>query len=426
MSENLIYNGDFSQGTTSWAGTNLSVSNGVCTCTGNLSQSSGGNIYVPVSSSYQYKLTFDLKITSDDGSHNFYICLQPQDNKKSYISPSYTNDPIGSGANTTLAAALNNGDTTVTLTDGSKWSTGSSTTNVGICSSLAWGYGRATQMQGFSSRSGNTVTLRAAWSKGSFAAGTKVKQFNDGSVYYYPITIAHANLPTTWTTYTHTFYGGNTMRYSCQYFVFSTLGYSHTYQIRNIRLECLNAPQRAFYGNPGTIHTLKNGQLTATNFDETSMRIRYIRDTTAGNSVNTDNHWNEIQVFNTVGENIAWGKDVKLYLNGTLKQTFTNSVATDGVINAQYIYISHAGANQAVIDLGFVEDITQIKIWHYYSDGRTYYSNRTEVSVDGTNWYTVYFGQKPETINGNIITLSSQYAAFQKRGIIYTNELYEY
>lgn len=41
------------------------------------------------------------------------------------------------------------------------------------------------------------------------------------------------------------------------------------------------------------------------------------------------------------------------------------------------------------VDLGAVMLIDRVKVWHYYPDGRTYYSPRTEVSEDGANWTVV-------------------------------------
>jgi len=74
--------------------------------------------------------------------------------------------------------------------------------------------------------------------------------------------------------------------------------------------------------------------------------------------------------------------------NGT---TFTNSVATDGIINNSYISVN-SGTKYITLDLGKPQWIQKIIIWHYFKDGRTYHNNITEVSLDGENWYTVYEG----------------------------------
>ncbi|MDT4867499.1 hypothetical protein FQZ97_1024130 [compost metagenome] len=53
-----------------------------------------------------------------------------------------------------------------------------------------------------------------------------------------------------------------------------------------------------------------------------------------------------------------------------------------------------------------------VKVWHYYADGRTYYATKTEVSVDGTNWNTIFdsatSGTYPETSAGKTHTFPMQ------------------
>lgn len=415
-STNLVYNGNFSNGTDSWSGTNISVTGDVVTLTGDLLQNVKYSI--PVANGRTYRLTFDIKFNTKD-SNSFYIALRPLDNNKQVISIANTYKPWAN-TETTLASALANGATTVTLTNGANWKT-DTYSRIGICDKLAWGYNRATYSLGWSTISGNTITLKSAWAGGSYAAGTKVCEFRDGSVYYYPWYNSSANLPTDWTTYSVTFNGGNSMRYSCQYFQFSTLGYSHNYSMRNIKIECISDYQVPInHDYEITPSITKQGIVFAGNFINVGMPVRYVRDSTSGNSVNSYNHWNEFQIFNYVGENIAWGKNVTV--NGT---TFSNSVVTDGTVNSSYIYPG-TGTKTAQIDLGYIEHIDSIKIWHYYPDGRTYNNNVTEVSVDGSNWITVYSGQKPETSSGNEILLSPDKMSISKTGMISAYEFIEY
>ena len=410
---NLIYNGDFSLGLNGWRPTTATISNGVFTCTGDMYQYGTG--LIPIVNGAKYRLSFDIKFDNIvSTSSTWLIALRTYDNTKNHIAIASTYKAI-SNCDTTLAAALNNGDTTVTLTNATNWPTSRTNQLVGIFNKLAWGYNRATCYQPYSSKSGNVITLKAAWSQGNFAAGTKVAECEYGSTYYYPVSIPVASMPTEWTTYTKEFIGGNSMRYSCQYFMFSTLGYAHTYSIRNLRIERIDDIQLNHFGNKDSDLT-KNGLLKSSEFNDIGMPIRYIRDTINGSTANTANHWCEFEVYNYVGENIAWGRDVKL---GTT--TYSNSVATDGIINNSYIQ----GNPTLTFDIGYIENIHKIKIWHYYPDGRTYYNNVTEVSADGTNWFTVYQGQKPETAAGNEIILSAKEALIKKNGEIFANEIIE-
>ena len=419
---NLIYNGDFSKGVATWTTTagasNISASNGVLTVnTGDMYQSDKTYMF-PVASGRTYKITFDLKINTKD-THPWYIALRPYDAAKNAISRSSVYKPVSAtGCDTTLAAELKNGDTTVTLTNASSWPTSRTNQLIGICNRLAWGYNRAYAWQPYASKSGNVLTLKSAWNQGTFAAGTKVSEFEYGSTYDYPLIISNANLPTEWTTYECTFDTSNLM-YSCKYVQFGTLGYSMNYSMRNIRIECIDEIQLSHWEDDSPELT-KQGVLTSPEFNDIGMPIRYVRDTTEGSTANGSNHWNEIEIYNYVGENIAFGKTI-VGSNGT---TYSNSVATDGVINNKYIDLS-AGTKTVTLDLGYIENIHKIKIWHYYPDGRTYYNNVTEVSSDGTNWITVYKGQKPETAAGNEIILTSPTAQMQKNGEVFCNNIIE-
>ena len=133
--------------------------------------------------------------------------------------------------------------------------------------------------------------------------------------------------------------------------------------------------------------------------------VRYIRDKVSGSTSNTGCHWCEIQAFDKFGTNIALNKPVTI-LNGTSEgQSLT--IPTDGN-TATGSYLGAAQVNgyaQIEIDLGQVYDIDSVKVYHYYSDGRTYYSPVTEISWDGVNWITISDGvQYAETSSGKTWT----------------------
>lgn len=48
------------------------------------------------------------------------------------------------------------------------------------------------------------------------------------------------------------------------------------------------------------------------------------------------------------------------------------------------------GLQHVIVDLGAIYNINEVKRWHYYDDGRTYYQTKTEVSEDGTTWHAVF------------------------------------
>lgn len=137
--------------------------------------------------------------------------------------------------------------------------------------------------------------------------------------------------------------------------------------------------------------------------------IRYVRDTTNGNTVNTNNYWVEIQAVDNTSTNVALNKTVtgsSTPIAGTLP------VVTDGTIGSasgQYVALT-SGSQWVKIDLGALYDITSVSIYRYYSDGRTCHNMLTEVSADGTTWYTIYdssvSGEYAETASGKTIAVN--------------------
>ena len=435
MGMNLIYNGDFHNGAFSWHSSSgdsyISASNGVLTSnSGDLSQDTA--YLVPVANGRRYRLTFDLKFIQSDGSHPWYIALRTYDNNKQHIAIANVLRYYPT-AQTTLASALSNGATTVSLTSATGW-TQHTYQRIGICDKLAWGYNRATYSQSYQSLSGTTITLKSAWAGGSFAAGTKVAEFHDGSTYFYPFILNVAQHQTTWTSYSCEFDGGDAMRYSCQYFQFGTLGYSHKYQLRNIHVECINDYQEPHWEQTSSAnadvrqstHITKTGQTQLYNANEIYARARYVRDHISNSTANNYNHYCEFQIFNTTGENIALGKDVITGQGDVTSVTRSNSVITDGIVDSQYTTAPSGTDGWAKIDLGYVEDISKIKIWHYWPDGRTYYNNFVDISTDNTNWTVVYQGEKPETAAGNEIILGNDKVSFYYNAEVKANQFYEY
>ena len=112
---------------------------------------------------------------------------------------------------TTLAVALNPGDTTVTLTDGTGWATGADPdyfrrlgwwpyVSVATGRTYDTGYTRNTSANGtWASRSGNVLTLAAPWAGPALAIGTPIANMAGGNSYSYAIV---ANGSTTWTKHT--------------------------------------------------------------------------------------------------------------------------------------------------------------------------------------------------------------------------------
>lgn len=127
------------------------------------------------------------------------------------------------GTQTTLAAALTTGATTMTLTSSANWHNGATAGNRGF----AWypytnGLGQVFPDYGFSRNVsnqynayslgnggawaqsgivGNVVTLRAPWPGPNLAAGTKVANVMEGGTYLYSSVMNYSLVPNAWTLY---------------------------------------------------------------------------------------------------------------------------------------------------------------------------------------------------------------------------------
>lgn len=140
--------------------------------------------------------------------------------------------------------------------------------------------------------------------------------------------------------------------------------------------------------------------------------VRYIRDYCNGNTSQYSNlcNWMEIQAISNVGTNLALNKTV------TSNVTVTNlSYVTDGDYKDSSHYANASSSSDTVpyvtVDLGQVySNIDELKIWHYYLDGRKYNKTKTEVSADGVNWVTLFdsavSGTYVETVYGHSIKVN--------------------
>ena len=171
------------------------------------------NELIPVSTSASYIVSAWVRETTGTSGSHFYIGLAPYDAYGNSIQPSHycylaAND-------TTLAADLKPGDTTVQLTSSTGWTTTAPNNYL-----IVWNYvdaGGRVWPQGTYSRwsvtysavGTNTLTLSAAWPSayGTIAAGTPVSNGNSGGSYMY-CTAGNATATATWTRYASGAVGG--------------------------------------------------------------------------------------------------------------------------------------------------------------------------------------------------------------------------
>ena len=139
-------------------------------------------------------------------------------------------------------------------------------------------------------------------------------------------------------------------------------------------------------------------------------RVRYIRDYLNGSTANTGDHWVEIQAYERgTGTNRA-ASSVGATISGSVAEntSYPYSRTIDGSTNTlTYSTTTVSGLQYLQIDMGAEYDIENLKVWHYFSDGRTYYATKTQVSLDGVEWFTMYdsavSGTYQETSAGKLI-----------------------
>ena len=132
---------------------------------------------------------------------------------------------------------------------------------------------------------------------------------------------------------------------------------------------------------------------TASEYSETSsgktiafgaVNARYARFYSNGSNVNTENHYVEIEVYGSKPLVPA----VNLAPKGTLSSSVnfkSISYVTDNQTDNTSNYATGAPGKQWVqVDLGASYDLNEVKLWHYYGDGRRYRDVVVQLSNDAT------------------------------------------
>lgn len=182
---------------------------------------------MPVDPEKNYRFSLWAR-SGEDGGTNYsaaniqYAGVVPYDIDGLLVEPfNYSKFP--GSTDTTLAVALNPGDTTVTLTNSTGWanvgseyyqrqfgwygytnSKGYTYPNYTYTRNISWNYtayrGNPAGAWVAGGLSGNVITLNAPWPGPALAAGTPIRNINSGGTYKY-ITMLFQAVPNTWTRY---------------------------------------------------------------------------------------------------------------------------------------------------------------------------------------------------------------------------------
>ena len=169
--------------------------------------------YMAVDTAYKYKMSLDAKTLNGVGRYYcMTLCYDVDQNQIGAINHMYR-----ANTSTTLAVALNPGDTTVTLAGtGSNWYDGGTAgVSTHLRSLIIWEY---TNSYGYTyppetySRlwynnawdpnniNGNVITLRTAWTGPSYPVGTRLSNGSAGGSYKYNV-MSNTLLTTDWVQY---------------------------------------------------------------------------------------------------------------------------------------------------------------------------------------------------------------------------------
>ena len=153
------------------------------------------------------------------GAHA-YIGVTALDADGQSIAP-YHYAKFPGSTDTTLAAALNPGATTITLTDATGWSNGGAghTRNItwyGYTNAKGYTYPDYTYSRYVSDSyadfsvngawavgglTGNVITLRSPWTGPALPAGAAIRNNQSGGTYKYITNAVNTNIPSAWTVY---------------------------------------------------------------------------------------------------------------------------------------------------------------------------------------------------------------------------------
>ena len=149
--------------------------------------------------------------------------------------------------------------------------------------------------------------------------------------------------------------------------------------------------------------------------------VRYIRDFINRSNRNWGNHWLEIEAIErTTWDNVAEWKSVISNLPARYDTRPFSRITDGSKVSSEYAEGLPYRKVWVMIDLEDQYQLDMVKVWHYYydwSDGRSYYDTKTEVSSDGIHWYILHDSE----INGTYVEPKNwQWITYELRNTINT------
>lgn len=139
--------------------------------------------------------------------------------------------------------------------------------------------------------------------------------------------------------------------------------------------------------NPSSSNTLSN--------------VRYIYNEMNGSSANASSHWIEMQAYDINGNNVSQG--LTSITNSYTLNAVDLTLLTDGNTATSPWIEGGQGISYIRLDLGQEYDLSSIRIWHYYGDGRTYNANKVMVAGSDEQYRIIMQETYKETSYGKVI-----------------------
>lgn len=452
-SENLLFNGDFTHGTSGWTGSGLTVYDGGAEG-GNYLKHTGRitSEFIPVNAGDKYQLSFYTKNTDNTSiNKNIYYSIACYDKDFKEINIKNVNVM---GPRTISNNSITTGSTSVELVNASV------ITDIHASYSYLAIFRRHNDINSeYASElipittgavSGNIVSFTSQYTGSTIKAPFYVRHTKSGGTYIYPLSTTPSVYLTEDWSYHKTTIGGNSnypLRAKTRYIkliVFnSSTGSGNLPLVSNVCIKNISRaqPYTAIdtnqIANAKTFSSKRKKYAETSNYSTGSKKIRFIRDSMNGMSTTTSSCWKQIQVLDKSGINIAEGVTaITASGTGTVIPSTTDTTirlssnpllkVTDGDFSSEN-YLKISGNAYIQIDLGKAMDASSILI--HRPVGAIAYNNIVSVSLDGENWEEIHNsaidGEYTETEKGNRIELIPDKVSISKNGTTFAKKLIE-
>ena len=145
------------------------------------------------------------------------------------------------------------------------------------------------------------------------------------------------------------------------------------------------------------------GVTDCTNICECGRRMRYIRITSNGSNKNVANHLEKLSILKI-------NQEVKCLADAEIDYHTKIIYGYNATTNNTYFEMNP----NAIIDIGYIENVAAVMVRRYYQDNRYYYGCKVKGSLDNSNWFTIWDSHNTGSF-GNDVTFNTYVETEQGR-----------